>query len=356
MLYSFLSSSDLKKIHQFQNELPFLQTRQQLIDYTLRSIKAIFAIDFVGWNEMMAHKGAFLDAHVYPRFPENVTRETFEPMVSLMPTHPLINHFYKFPRTDLKTLAYDEVVPFSTYVDSPIYREVYDKFEARHLLFFHMPGGIPSRVFLTLTRKHIPFKQQEKALLDCIGQATARKLMRLPAKVAHIRIINELCESLESDAENFLQLNHELQVVNREKQIHPLFRLFFPDEKLIQGLPDSLRSWLHGVLVDERTGIQTIGITIKRSTVFRRWNRNLIVIWIKRPSDRHSFLSLQEDLVAKTAYESEIRQLTRRQRQVYHLMKDGISDVETIAQQMGIAKRTAEGHRMHVQQILQTLS
>ena len=87
MIYSLLRSSDLRKIHHFEHELSLINNRKQIISFSLRSIKNNLSIDFVGWNEMKSNEVAFLDAHIYPKLPESVEIEIFDPMIQLLPSY-----------------------------------------------------------------------------------------------------------------------------------------------------------------------------------------------------------------------------------------------------------------------------
>ena len=63
----------------------------------------------------------------------------------------------------------------------------------------------------------------------------------------------------------------------------------------------------------------------------------------------------REDQSAYREYEGITRQLTRRQLEMYHLLKDGEKDITTIARKMGISTRTAEGHKMNLRRIVSDL-
>ncbi len=356
VLYSFLRSSDIQRIRHFETELLPISHREHLIDYVLKFLKRSFDVDFVGWNEIDANSVVFLDVHVFPKFPDTVAKETYEPMVFHTPRHPGVNFFYKSSPRCLLTVSLDDIQPQSDFIETALYNEAYRKFEAKRLLFFHMPGRFSSRILLTLTRKNLPYNHRERALLDCLGHLVSHHLKRIPHPLNKFALMNILHDSLNSENESVLQLNSELRVVAPNPKLKSLFSLFFPQESSANGLPVSIVRWLESTLYDEKTGIQKIGISFQHSTVFRRWDRNLIVIWIKRPQDRYSILSFEEDQTAKHQYDTIVQSLTRRQRQVYHLVKDGTHEVEDIAKKLGISRRTAEGHKQNLQNILESKS
>jgi len=159
-------------------------------------------------------------------------------------------------------------------------------------------------------------------------------------------------DSFEADPANTVRLDHQLRVLESGYSIQPLLRFFFEGEKTLEGLPLPIRNWMALSLLDEQSGIQTIALSFLRNTAFRRWDRNLIVTWIKHPLSTHSILSFQEDQAALKTYQSNILHMTRRQRQVYQLIKDGFTKPELIAQRLGISRRTIDGHVQQVMQII----
>jgi len=66
MSYRCLRSSDLKIIDRYQNELGDLHSSDEVIDFSLQSLKEVIPSDFVGWNHMMADRLEFLDAKIIP--------------------------------------------------------------------------------------------------------------------------------------------------------------------------------------------------------------------------------------------------------------------------------------------------
>jgi len=145
---------------------------------------------------MKSNEVAFLDAHIYPKLPESVEIEIFDPMIQLLPQHRAVGFFYKTNINRAVTKAQDDILPSSEFVETALYREVYRKFDARHQLYFHIPES-RSRIFFTLTRKSVPFSDRETALMDCLGNAVSRRLQRLPLTFQKSQHFNLLYDSFE---------------------------------------------------------------------------------------------------------------------------------------------------------------
>lgn len=163
-----------------------------------------------------------------------------------------------------------------------------------------------------------------------------------------------LLDVLSSDQESTLILSSSLEIQRLPDSASVLFDLFFPDsQRSGTRLPFPLHCWIIDQVQHQRTSLH--GKPFKSATTFSQHGRILIAILFQHPKVPEFRLYLEEDPTAREAYESICAQLTRRQLEMYHLIKEGERDIRTIAQKMGISVRTAEGHKMNLQRILPRL-
>lgn len=163
-----------------------------------------------------------------------------------------------------------------------------------------------------------------------------------------------LFEVLSSDGNATLILSPQLEIQQCPPPVEALFETFFPNsQENGTRLPFPMHCWIIDRLQREQSS--RTHRPVKVATTFSRHGRILIVLLYQLPNDPQPRLFLQEDPAAKATYDSVREQLTRRQLEMYHLIKDGERDIRTIARKMGISVRTAEGHKMNLQRILPRL-
>lgn len=131
-----------------------------------------------------------------------------------------------------------------------------------------------------------------------------------------------------------------------------LVRSFFGENTSFEDhkLPFRLHQWM--IREIQSGGARLTNRSFKTLTTFSRHGRILVAILLKQSNNPNYLLYLEEDSTALEDYENISRRLTRRQLEMYHLIKDGERNIAVIAQKMGISVRTAEGHKMNLQRII----
>lgn len=115
-------------------------------------------------------------------------------------------------------------------------------------------------------------------------------------------------------------------------------------------LPEKIQKWIQNNIQNE--SLSDSGGNTLLSTTFHKHGRILISHLSKTCHTSDYTLLLVEDQQALEKYQELQKQLTRRQFEMYHHLKDGERDLGTIARKMGISVRTAEGHKMHLKRIV----
>ena len=350
MSYRSLSSSDLKSIENYQDCLSSFHSRDEVIDFSLQFLKMAISCDFVGWNQMHAEKREFLDARIFPSM-GSVLGKIIEPISQALDTYWIFHHYYSLPYNVFDTIQITDLVPHSRFLESPIYREAYIHFDAKHQLHIQIPSEVNhARIIYNISRKSLEFSDRDKQFLDLIGRQTFRRLEEIPRLIANETIMSHFYEAFDSATEGLIRLHSDFSVREMSLSAKQLMKVFFPDYAGGYTLPLEVRKWIFHT--DSGNGIQDLGISIKKSTTFHRWGRILIAILLRKPNEKFAILSLQEDPVALEQYLRTTKNLTRRQRQLFHLMKDGVSDPSEIAHHLGISVRTVEGHKINLQRII----
>ena len=353
MSYHSLSSSDFKSIEDYQDGLSGLYSRDEVIDFSLQFLKRAISCDFVGWNRINADRRAFLDARIFPSL-GSVLGKIIEPISRTLDTYWIFHHYYSIPYNVFDTIQITDLVSHGKFLESPIFREAYIHFNARHQLHIQIPSEVNhARINYNISRECLEFSDREKQLLDLVGRRTYRRLYEIPRLISNEAIMSHFYDAFDSATEGLITLDTDFSVREISASAKQLMKVFFPDYAGGYTLPGEIRKWIS--LTDSINGIQDLGISIKKTTTFRRWGRILIAILLKKPNEKYGILALQEDPVTLEQYLKTTKNLTRRQRQLFHLIKDGISDPSEIAHRLGIAERTVEGHRINLQRIVGNL-
>ena len=350
MSYRSLSSSDLRSIERYQNLLSEIHSRDEIIDFSLHWIKRMISCDFVGWNLMHSKKRDFLDARIFPTLGA-VLDKVVEPISRTLETHRMFRHYYSLPHDVFETVQITDIVSHLEFLETPIYREAYIHFDARHQLHTQIPSELNhARVLYNVTRKSQEYTDRDKQILDLIGRRTHRRLNELPRIISNNTIMSHFYEAFDSASEGLIRLHADFSVMDMSPSAKQLLKVFFADYGGGLALPLEVQKWIfHN---NRGNGVQDIGVSIKKSTTFQRWGRILIAILLKKPNEKYSLLALQEDTMALEEYLATTKGLTRRQRQLFHLLKDGVTDLSEIAHHLGISARTAEGHKINLQRIV----
>ena len=152
-----------------------------------------------------------------------------------------------------------------------------------------------------------------------------------------------LSQVFDSCEESIVEMDDTLNVLHAMPQAVSMLQFYFPFYKNTARLPDAIECWLqHELSGQHNSGISGI---IPVTSSFVRCSRKLIVIAFINKKMRAVTISFKEDQNAYSRYRRFVDQLTRRQKEVFHLMADGIRDIHEIAGQLGISHRTAEEHR-----------
>ena len=349
MSYLSLSSSDLKRIGDFQDSLSGLHTRDEVIDFSLRFLKEAIACDFVGWNQIHAEKREFLDARIFPSL-GSVSTRIIEPIARTLHTYKIFQHYYSIPYNVFDTTQIADLVAHSRFLDSPIFKEAYIHFDAKQQLHTQIPSEQShARILYNVTRKSLKFSDRDKQFLDLVGRQTFRRLKAIPG-LLNETLVSRFYDAYDHQHEGLVKLHSDFSVMDISVSAKQLLKVFFPEYSGSYTLPLRVRQWVYNSI--RINGVQDLGINIRKTTTFHRWGRILIAILLKTPYEKYGILSLQEDPVAHEQYLKLTKGLTRRQRQLYQLMKEGVSDPSEIADRLGISVRTVADHRIRLRQIV----
>lgn len=144
--------------------------------------------------------------------------------------------------------------------------------------------------------------------------------------------------------ESIVEIDRMFKVVHLMPQAVAILKLFFPEHRDTARLPLILENWLKSEISVQHGTNGNSGPRPVTSS-FVRCSRKLIVVAFIDSKMGAMTISLKEDPVTYSAYRNFVDQLTRRQKEVFHLMADGLRDIHEIASHLGISHRTAEEHR-----------
>ena len=148
----------------------------------------------------------------------------------------------------------------------------------------------------------------------------------------------------DSAQESMIEMDRSLNVVQLMPQAVAMLKFFFPDYLDTARLPSTIENWLKNEISNQYGPGGNSG-PIPVTSSFVRCSRKLIVVAFVDSKMGATTISLKEDLASFSTYQTFVDQLTRRQKEVFHLMADGQRDIHEIASQLGISHRTAEEHR-----------
>jgi len=155
--------------------------------------------------------------------------------------------------------------------------------------------------------------------------------------------MSTVSQVFDTESESVFEIGKDLRILQMLPQAEKLLRFFFADYSDSARLPLQLESWLKNETSSlSRSENQHSGYL---TASFVRGSRKLIVIVFIHNRMEAMTVSLREDPIARYFYQQLIQHFTRRQREVFHYLADGIKDVHVIASALGLSHRTVEEHR-----------
>lgn len=161
--------------------------------------------------------------------------------------------------------------------------------------------------------------------------------------------MNRISHIFDSNTDSIIEITSDFKLAKSMPSATLLMELFFSDSTQKSELPKKLKLFLKTNF--ERQNIDSsIEQTIAAS--FSKYSRKLIVIAFRNRSSDSITVVLKEDPIAKVRYDKMLQKMTKRQRDVYHLIADGTTNINAIAKTLGISVRTVEEHRRFVKRIM----
>jgi len=158
------------------------------------------------------------------------------------------------------------------------------------------------------------------------------------------------------DPETVIIIDDRYRIRKMGRNCKILLRTFFQGYVGGYRLPLAMVKWMESTNSKLAHDSETKSGVKNCSIEFSRWGRLLKVDWAQIVDSSDSTLLLHEDTRALETYQRETAGLTHRQKQVYHLLKDGVSDISTISKKLDISLRMAQRHRQNLSKILQKMA